>query len=234
MQVHREINRLPEFRNAVITIGTFDGVHKGHQQIIEALQRTAAEMDGESVLITFHPHPRKIVQPDSSLELINSLEERIKLLSDHHIGHLVVVPFTEAFAAQDPHDYIKNFLIKLFHPRAIIIGYDHHFGKDRQGGFDLLADHAKKYDYKLIEIPRHVLNEIAVSSTKIRKAIRESNTAVANELLGYPFFFHGKVVHGEKLGRTLGYPTANLKYIDTDKIHAGEGVYAAMAEVGGI
>lgn len=233
MQVHREINSLPVFRNAVITIGTFDGVHKGHQQILHALRKVAAEMDGESVLITFHPHPRKIVQPDSSLELINSLDERIRLLGGHNIDHLVIVPFNAAFAAQDPDDYIKNFLVKMFRPRAVIIGYDHHFGKDRKGGFQLLEENAGKYNYKLIEIPRHVLNEIAVSSTKIRQAIKASEIEKANDLLGYSFFFHGKVVHGDKLGRTLGYPTANLQYTDNDKIHAGEGVYAAVAEIRG-
>lgn len=233
MQVHREIHKLPKFRNAVITIGTFDGVHKGHQQILQALRKVAAEVNGESVLITFHPHPRKIVQPDSSLELINSLDERIDLLAKHQIDHLVVVPFTPEFAAQDPDDYIKNFLVELFAPSVIIIGYDHHFGKDRKGGFQLLSEDSKKYNYRLIEIPRHVLNEIGVSSTKIRNAIKASDIQTANDLLGYHFFFHGRIVHGDKLGRMLGYPTANIQYTDADKIHTGEGVYAAVAEVKG-
>jgi riboflavin kinase / FMN adenylyltransferase len=233
MQVHREIDHLPSFKRAVVTIGTFDGVHKGHQQIIHALQQEARMAEGDSIIITFDPHPRKIVQPHSSLELINSLDERVALLADKGIDHLVIVPFTPGFAAQDPEDYIQNFLIRLFNPHSIIIGYDHHFGKDRKGGFNLLAEKADKYGYKLVEIPRHVLNEIAVSSTKIRAAIRESRIGTANELLGYPFFFHGEVIHGDKIGRTLGYPTANLRYTDADKIHLGEGVYAATASVRG-
>ncbi len=233
MQVHREINKLPPFRKAAITIGTFDGVHKGHQQIINALVEKAKGSGGESVLITFHPHPRKIVQPDASLELINSLEERIALLEEKGIDHLVVVPFTPSFASQEPENYIGDFLAKLFSPKHIIIGYDHHFGKDRKGGYRLLEENASKFGYHLIEIPGHVLNEIAVSSTKIRAAIRNSQMDEARDLLGYSWFFEGEVVHGDQLGRKLGYPTANLTYIDGDKIHLGEGVYAAMAELDG-
>ncbi len=233
MQVHRGTDHLPAFQNAVITIGTFDGVHKGHQQIINALQIEAREARGESVLITFHPHPRKIVQPETSLELINSLEERIALLEEKGIDHLVIVPFTREFAAQDPDDYIRNFLVKLFAPKSIIIGYDHHFGKDRKGNFRLLEDKAVEYGYKLVEIPGHVLNAISVSSTKIRTALKNSEVEKANQLLGYSFFFEGIVEHGDKLGRQLGYPTANLSYTDADKIHMGEGVFAVRALVNG-
>src|SRR5688500_18675777 len=138
MQVHRDIERLPHFRNAVITIGTFDGVHKGHQKIIAAIRERAAAVNGESVVVTFHPHPRKIVTPDTSLQLINTLEEKTELLRKQGIDHLVVVPFTAAFAEQSPEAYISDFLIDKFRPHTIVIGYDHHFGKYRRGNYRLL------------------------------------------------------------------------------------------------
>jgi riboflavin kinase / FMN adenylyltransferase len=233
MQVHYDLDQLPDFRNAVITIGTFDGVHKGHQQIIDAMQRVAAEIAGETVLITFHPHPRKIVQPDVSMEMINTLDEKIGLLDKKGVDHLVVTPFTKEFSSMSGETYIRSFLVEKFHPHTIIIGYDHHFGKNREGNFRLLEEKKELFRYELVEIPKHVLNEISVSSTSIREAIKCGDISRANNLLGYPFSFHGKVVHGEKMGRELGYPTANLVYTETDKIHFGEGVYAARAIVQG-
>ena len=231
MQVHQHLEALPRFHNSVITIGAFDGVHKGHQKIIAALQQEAEKTGGETVLITFHPHPRKIVAGNFSLQLINTLEEKIDLLSKLPIDHLVIVPFTPHFAEQSAESYIRNFLVEKFHPHTIIIGYDHQFGKDRRGNFKLLEQMAPVYHYKLIEIPEHVANEVVISSTKIRKALLESDVETANELLGYPFFFTGKVVNGDKLGRQLGYPTANLEYTNSDKIHLGQGVYAAYVIV---
>lgn len=231
MQVHFQTDALPQFRNAVLTIGTFDGVHQGHQQIIAALKKEAAAVGGETVIVTFHPHPRKVVYPHITLQLINTLDEKIALLDKQGIDHLVVVPFNEAFAALNAEQYISDFLIRLFQPHTIIIGFDHRFGKGRQGDFKLLEDKAPLYGYRLIEIPQHVLDEVEISSTKIRKALLEGQAAVAHRLLGYPFFFSGVVVNGDKLGRTLGYPTANLEYTDKDKIHLGEGVYAVTALV---
>jgi riboflavin kinase / FMN adenylyltransferase len=231
MQVHRNLNILPEFRNAVLTIGTFDGVHLGHRQILNALVNEAAAIKGESIIITFDPHPKKVVQPDTSLQLINTLSERIELLASLNIDHLVIVEFTKEFADQTADSYIHDFLISKFHPKSIIIGYDHHFGKGRQGNFRLLEEKAEVYGYRLLEIPKHILNEIDISSTKIRQAIYLGNIEKANKLLGYDFFFEGTVVEGDKLGRTLGYPTANLEYTDPDKIHLGEGVYAAIVEI---
>jgi riboflavin kinase/FMN adenylyltransferase len=231
MQVHRDLEQLPRFKNSIITIGTFDGVHRGHQQVIESLKAEAKQVDGETVLITFHPHPRKIVNAATSLQLINTLDEKISLLSRLGINHLVIVPFTEQFAQQTAEAYVRNFLVQHFHPHTIIIGYDHHFGRDRKGNFALLQQEAAQFRYKLIEIPKHLLNEIAVSSTKIRNAILTSDVDTANQLLGYPFFFSGVVVHGDKIGRTIGYPTANLQYTNSDKIHLGHGVYVATASV---
>jgi riboflavin kinase / FMN adenylyltransferase len=233
MQVYRSIDHLPSFTNSVITIGTFDGIHQGHRKIINALQQEAKRVNGESVIITFHPHPRKIVQPEEPLQLINTLEEKIELLRKAGIDKLVVVPFTPAFSEMTADEYIEEFLINNFHPSSIIIGYDHHFGKGRKGNYQLLEQKAELFHYQLVEIPQHVLNEITVSSTKIRNAILASEIGAANELLGYPFFFEGEVVQGDQLGRTLGFPTANLHYTDADKIHLGHGVYAVMAEVEG-
>ena len=232
MQVHREIDSLPLFKNAVITIGTFDGVHLGHQKIISELVKQARAENGESIIITFDPHPRKIVNFAEPLQLINTLDEKIELLQDQEIDHLVIVPFTLSFAEQPADIYVKDFLVNLFHPHTIIIGYDHHFGKDRKGNYHLLEDKAPIYNYRLREIPKHVLNEIAISSTKIRDALTAANVETANKLLGYDFFFEGVVVEGEKLGRQLGYPTANLKYTDFDKIRLAEGVYAVYVKLG--
>jgi riboflavin kinase/FMN adenylyltransferase len=231
MEVHHNIDNLPVFKKAVITIGTFDGVHKGHQQIIDAVQKEKQRVKGESVIITFHPHPRKIVQPETSLQLINTLEEKIGLLAKREIDHLVIVPFSSGFAELTAQEYIENFLIRHFRPATIIIGYDHHFGKERKGNYALLEQERKKWHYELLEIPKHVLHQIDISSTKIRQALMNSEVDKANQLLGYPFQFEGKVVKGDQIGRTIGFPTANLAYIDPDKIHIGEGVYAVSVTI---
>lgn len=232
MKVHTNLDRLPSFTRAVVTIGTFDGVHKGHRQIIDTLQKEAAAIGGETVIITFHPHPRKVVSSTIlGVRLINTLEEKISLLEQLGIDHLVVVPFTDAFANQQAEDYVSDFLVKRFRPAAIIIGYDHRFGKDRKGDFLLLEKLAPVYEYELLEIPKHVLDEIAVSSTRIRETLLEGHVSEAEKLLGYPFFFSGTVVHGDKLGRQLGYPTANIRVMDEEKIIPGNGIYAVYAEL---
>src|SRR4051812_37203214 len=161
MQVHYDISQLPVFKNAVITIGTFDGVHCGHQQIINTLKEAAAKAGGESVIITFHPHPRKVVSSAvTGIRLINTLKERIELIEQTGIDHLVVVPFTEYFANQTAEEYIADFLVDKFHPHTIIIGYDHRFGKERVGDYKLMEDKAAVYNYRLMEIPVHLLDTI--------------------------------------------------------------------------
>jgi riboflavin kinase / FMN adenylyltransferase len=232
MQVHRDIDLLPSFRNAVITIGTFDGVHMGHRQVIQELRREARDIDGETVIVTFHPHPRKIVSSAIlGIRLINTLEEKIELLEQLGIDHLVIVPFTEAFANQPAEEYVKDFLVAKFCPHTIIIGYDHRFGRDRQGGYLMLEKRAATYRYRLKEIPKHILDNISISSTNIREAIIHNDIETANKLLGYEFFFSGEVVDGDKLGRQLGYPTANLKILEEEKIIPGNGIYAVYAEL---
>ena len=230
MQVHLITDKLPDFKRSVITIGTFDGVHEGHRKIISALINEAKKIKGESVIITFDPHPRKILSSDRDIKLINTLPEKIELLARTGIDHLVIVPFTKDFSELPADQYISEFLIKNFYPHTIIIGYDHHFGKDRKGNFKLLEQKGSVYKYNLLEIPRHVLEEIAVSSTKIRQAIQKSDIETANLCLGYDFFFEGIVIKGDQLGRQLGFPTANLEYTDSEKIRLGHGVYAAYAE----
>jgi riboflavin kinase/FMN adenylyltransferase len=232
MQVHRDIDNLPVFNNAVVTIGTFDGVHVGHRQIINKLKVEAIKINGESVIITFHPHPRKVISSTIlGVRLINTLEEKIEVLSGLGIDHLVIVPFTDAFANQPAEEYIRNFLYEKFHPDTIIIGYDHRFGRERLGDYKLLEKMAPQFGFKIKEIPKHILDEIAISSTNIREAVLHNDIGMANKLLGYTFFFEGEVVHGNKLGRQLGYPTANLKVQDPEKIIPGDGIYAVYASI---
>lgn len=232
MQVHRDIENLPRFRNAVITIGTFDGVHLGHRQVLENVIKEARDVDGETVIITFHPHPRKVVSSAIlGIRLINTLEEKIDLLSQLGIDHLVIVPFTEAFANQPAVDYVRDFLVARFHPHTIIIGYDHRFGRDRLGNYLLLEKLADRFNYRLKEIPKHLLDNISISSTNIREALLHNDIATADRLLGYEFFFSGEVVHGDKLGRKLGYPTANLKITSDEKIIPSNGIYAVYVEL---
>lgn len=232
MKVYYDTEHLPSFQNAVITIGTFDGVHLGHRQILRRLKEEAAKVHGESVIITFHPHPRKVVSSAIlGIRLINTLDEKISLLQELGIDHLVVVPFTDAFAHQPAEEYVRNFLVEKFHPHTIIIGYDHRFGRERMGDYRMLEKLAPVYHYQLKEISKHILDEIAISSTNIREAILHNDIDTANKLLGYEFFFEGEVVHGNKLGRQLGYPTANLKIHNEEKIIPGDGIYAVYARV---
>ena len=234
MQVNYNLDDLPKFQNAVITIGTFDGVHLGHQLIISTLITEANKANGESVIITFHPHPRKVVSSIvTGIRLINTLDERIELLSKTGVDHLVVVPFTEYFANQTAEEYVKYFLVEKFKPNTIIIGYDHRFGKDRTGNYLLMVQKAIEYNYTLKEIPEHLLDAVKVSSTTIRNALLHGQIEEANKLLGYAFFFTGQVVHGNKIGRTIGYPTANLKSHNEEKITLGDGIYAVYVTVVG-
>lgn len=230
MKVYKSIETLPVFKNAVVTIGTFDGVHLGHQQIIAQLKKEAARVKGETVLVTFDPHPRKIVS-EKPLQLINSLSEKTALLSRAGIDNLVVVPFTPAFASQPAEAYVEDFLVNRFHPHTVIIGYDHRFGKDRSGDFHLLEKYARQHAFELIEIPVHVIDEATISSTKIRASLLSGQLEEARRFLGYDYFFEGLVIKGNQLGRTIGYPTANLLPQAADKLIPGNGVYAVQVEL---
>lgn len=232
MQVHRNIEQLPVFNNAVITIGTFDGVHTGHQRIIEQLKKEAAAIHGETVIISFHPHPRMVVREGQSpVAILTTLAEKIALLRQQGVDHLVVVPFNESFASQPAEDYINSFLLARFKPHTIIIGYDHRFGKNRAGDYRMLEEFGAKLGFTVKEIPAQVLDDITISSTRIRTAIINGDIDTANTCLGYDYHFEGLVVDGNKLGRTLGYPTANLHIQDADKLVPGNGIYAVRAEI---
>ena len=232
MHIYYHTDQLPTFRRAVITIGTFDGVHTGHAQILQQLREEAARIDGETVIVTFYPHPRKIVRGGTAeVRLLNTLEEKIQLLSWQQVGHLVVVPFTAAFSEMTAEQYVKEFLLEKFHPHTVIIGYDHRFGKGRLGDYHLLEEFSRSEGFELQEIPVHLLDAVSVSSTRIREAIAGADMESANQLLGYPFFFSGQVMQGRQLGRTIGFPTANLQVGSPDKLIPGDGVYAVEVEI---
>lgn len=234
MQVHRDLQHLPDFRNAVITIGTFDGVHSGHQYILQQLHEAAEACNGETVIITFDPHPREVLAPhDRNVRLLTTLDEKIRLLEQRGIHHVVVVPFTKAFSELSAQAYVEDFLIRTFRPHTIIIGYDHRFGHNREGGLELLEAEQQKFGFQLLEIPQQVVHNLTVSSTKIRQSLQNGAIQLANELLGYPYFLHGTVVHGDKMGRQLGFPTANIRLNDERKLIPAQGVYAVTVETGG-
>lgn len=226
MIVHTDIRNLPVFINAVITVGAFDGVHIGHQKVFNLMKTEAEEINGETVLITFHPHPAMLLQQNTNIYLLNTLNEKIELLSKQGIDHLVIVTFTEDFAKQSADQYVKDFLVKTFHPRVIVIGYDHRFGKDRLGDFEFLEQKAKEFNYTVKETAEYIKEGATVSSTIIRKCLIDTNIELAKKFLGYEYFFSGEVVLGNKLGRTIGYPTANLVLPDKNKLVPGNAVYA--------
>ena len=232
MNIYRNIKALPPFKNAVITIGSFDGVHTGHQKILLRVKALADEINGESVVITFYPHPRNVVDPgDQEMYILNTLDEKIAQLKSLGINNVVIVPFTFEFSRQSPREYIENFIIGNFNPRYIVIGYDHKFGLNRTGDISLFREYEKTGKFTVVEIPRQEIEEIGVSSTKIRKALQSGNIEEANLFLNHPYILSGKVIHGDKLGSKLGYPTANLYISEKEKLIPGEGVYAVQTEV---
>ena len=232
MKVFTNLQTLPSFKRAVITTGLFDGVHCGHQQIIQQLKQEANKIGGETVIITFHPHPRKIISSaPCNIKLLSTLNEKQFLLKNAGINYLVIVPFTHAFANLSPEEYIKNFLVKHFHPHTIITGYNHYFGKDRKGDYRLLEQKGQEFNFVVKEIPEHIIAETQISSTNIRRFLSESKIAEANNLLGYDYFFEGLIVEGNKLGRTIGFPTANVHIEDEEKLIPANGVYAVKLQI---
>lgn len=234
MRVFRDLNALPAFKNSVITIGTFDGVHKGHQKLIERINAVAERISGESIIITFHPHPRIVINPqDRSLRLLNTLEEKISLLEKYGIDNLVIVPFSRDFSEQDAEDYVRQFLVRNFSPGHIVIGYDHKFGRNRSGDFNLLKNMQKQFGYELEEISKETLSDIDISSTKIRAALSTGDISLANDLSGHPYQLSGTVVKGLQNGRKLGYPTANIQCGDEYKLVPKCGIYAVKVHYAG-
>ncbi len=231
MKIHRDLTYFAA-KNPVVTIGTFDGVHLGHRKIISRLHDLAATIEGESVIFTFDPHPRKIVaSSETNLRLLTSLDEKIALFEQSGIDHLIVYPFTPGFARLTYEEFVEQVLVGQIHTHSLVVGYDHKFGKGRAGDFDLLKQCADRLGFQIEKLDVLLMNESNVSSTKIREAIQQGDFETANSYLGYRFSLRGLVVEGQKIGRTINFPTANIDTSDPDKIIPGYGVYAVKVTV---
>lgn len=227
MQVHFDINSLPAIKNAIVSQGTFDGVHLAHKKIIERLKQIASLKDGETVLITFEPHPRMVLFPDDhGLQLLSTLNEKIHLLEKAGIDHLIILPFTKEFSRQTSEQFIRTILVNKIKTNTLVIGYDHRFGKNREGSFEHLKESSSLYGFEVEEIPEQDIDDIAVSSTKIRNALLNNDIQTAQKYLGNSYSLEGKVVKGKQLGRTIGYPTANIEVENSFKLIPQDGVYA--------
>ena len=227
MQVHYNLSDFPNLSFPVVTTGTFDGVHLGHQTIIARLKELSLKFDGQSVVITYHPHPRMVLQPNNTeLEFLNTLPEKIARLEQLGVDHILIIPFDSTFASLTSEDFIRKILVDIVHTRKLVIGYDHHFGKNREGSFDHLVEYGPKYGFDVEEIPAQDIDQVAVSSTKIREALRKGDIQAANRYLGYAYPFNGKVMKGRQLGRKIEFPTANLEIVPNRKLIPANGVYA--------
>ncbi len=218
-------------RPSVVTIGTFDGVHLGHKVILKRLEATAKKEGLDSVVLTFFPHPRMVLQQNSDIKLINTIEERIQLLESTGLDHLVIHPFTHAFSRLTALEYVRDILVHKLNAKKIIIGYDHRFGRNRNADIDDLKEFGRTFDFEVEEISAKEIDEVAISSTKIRKALEAGEIEIANTYLGYNFMVSGEVVKGKALGRTISYPTANLKLEENYKIVPKNGVYVVQSEI---
>jgi riboflavin kinase/FMN adenylyltransferase len=234
MKIYNHIDEFKAVKNAVVTIGTFDGVHIGHRKIIARIKELAAATGGETVILTFFPHPRMILHPeDESLKLINTIHEKAELLEQLGVDHLIVTPFSRDFSNQTAESYVRDVLVNQIGTKTIVIGYDHRFGKDRQGGLQELLSMAPQYNFDVVEIPEQDIHDVAISSTRIRNALFANDIYTANECLGYPFFITGKVIRGDQLGRQLGYPTANISVEENYKLIPADGIFAVKVKVDG-
>lgn len=234
MNVFQDFHSIEKIHHPVITIGTFDGVHIGHQKIINQLNEEAEKINGESVLFTFYPHPRMVLYPEShGIKLIQTQEEKLAKLEKMGLKNCIVFPFTFEFSRMTALEFVRDFLVNQLHVKKLVIGYDHQFGKNREGSLQFLKDICDTYEFEVIEIPAQDIDEVNVSSTKIREAILAGNIEKANEYLGDKFELSGTVVKGNQLGRTIGYPTANIVLNSELKLIPGNGVYAVRLNVRG-
>ncbi|WKD85332.1 Riboflavin biosynthesis protein RibF [Polaribacter huanghezhanensis] len=231
MEVIHSLSNYHHTENTVVTIGTFDGVHIGHQKILEQVVKTAKQLDKKSVLLTFFPHPRMVLQQNAAIELINTIDERADLLSKTGLDYLIIHPFSMAFSRLSALDFVKKILVNQLHTSKLIIGYDHHFGKNREGNLEQLTEYSHLYNFEVEEIPAQDINDVAVSSTKIRKALSEKNIKTANNYLGYNFMLNGTVVNGKQLGGKIGFPTANLSIKEEYKLIPKTGVYVVKSKI---
>jgi riboflavin kinase/FMN adenylyltransferase len=227
LKVYTDIIDFKNVKNPVVTTGTFDGVHLGHQKIIARLKDVAREEDGETVLITFYPHPRMVLFPDDNdLKLINTQEEKKQLLEQYGIDHLIIIPFTKEFSRLTSVEFVRNILVNQIKTKRLVIGYNHHFGRNREGSFEHLKEYGPLYGFEVEEIPAKDIDSIEISSTKIRNALQDGDVRTAASYLGHEFCLTGRVVDGKKIGREIGYPTANIFVEDKYKIIPADGVYA--------
>jgi riboflavin kinase/FMN adenylyltransferase len=226
VKIHHDINSFKAHK-PVVTIGTFDGVHLGHRKVIDRLKEIAGEHGGESVIFTFYPHPRLVTAPDeTNLRLLTTLNEKKELFAQSGIDHLIVFPFTKAFSELSYTEFVEEILVKKMHTHCLVVGYDHRFGKNREGGFEYLQKCAKRFGFEIEKLDALSVEKDHVSSTRIRKALEEGSIEKANHLLGYRFTLHGTVVEGKRMGRIIGFPTANIEASDPHKLIPGYGVYA--------
>ena len=234
MMVFNDIAQVRNIPNAVVTIGTFDGVHIGHQAIFRKMRELAENIDGQTVVVTFSPHPRQVLNIDSSnLRFICTEEEKLKRIEQFGIDNVVIITFTKEFARTPSEDFIKNFIIERIKPSYIVVGYDHHFGKNRMGDFDQLTQLGQQFSFKVERVEAQDVDEVAVSSTKIRHALAIGDVATANRLLGYPYSVTAEVVRGNMIGRTIGFPTANLELPKEYKLINNAGVYTCLVDLNG-
>lgn len=234
MKVYQNIEEFTRLKCAVVTSGTFDGVHIGHQKILQQINKIARKIGGESVLITFWPHPRLVLDPaDKSIKLLSTFEEKVKLLEASGLDHLVKIPFTTSFAKTSSEKFIESILVDAIGTTRLVIGYNHKFGHNREGSFDALNRDSSRYGFKVEEIPKQEVESIGVSSSKIRKSLSDGNIHVSNQLLGYEYHLTGTVVKGDQRGRTIGFPTANLSVNSPLKLIPADGSYAVRVNVAG-
>jgi len=233
LKVTYGLNNFKTISCAVATTGTFDGVHLGHRKILNQLVAKAKKVGGESVLLTFSPHPRIVLQPDVELELLSSENEKISLLEKTGIDHLIIHPFTREFSRTQSLDFVREFLVNKIGVKHLVIGYDHHFGRNREGSFDHLKEFGPIYGFEVEEIAAFDIDQVNVSSTKIRNALAEGNVELANMYLGAPYSISGRVIKGNQIGRTIGFPTANIECDFMQKLLPADGVYAGKLHVNG-
>lgn len=232
MRIYYSLEDFSPVENLVVTIGTFDGVHLGHRKLISRIRSLSDEIGGETLILTFFPHPRMVLYPgEHRVELLNTAEEKIALLEAAGIDHLVIQPFDREFSELSAEEFVRKILVKKLNVRKLVIGYDHRFGKQREGSFDDLVLLAPKYHFEVEKIPEEDVNNIAVSSTHVRMALKDGDVETAAAFLGRPYSITGLVKHGNKIGRTIGFPTANLHLKEDYKLIPGNGVYIAQAEV---
>lgn len=233
MKEHSSARSYQAVKPCVVTIGTFDGVHVGHKAILERLVASAKKEGMQSVLLTFFPHPRMVLQNESNIKLINTISEKKELLEKIGLDHLIVHPFTREFSRLSAVDFVRDLLVESIRAKKVVIGYDHRFGRNRNASINEMKEFGRLFDFEVEEISAQEISEVIVSSTKIRKALEEGDIATANKFLGYPFMLSGLVVPGKKIGRTIAYPTANLEVKEKYKLIPADGVYIVFSEING-